>query len=151
MNHWVTHKEKVDSLMKEAKVVRLALCDGSRPYLVPVNFGMGNGKLYFHSGNRGKKVDILARNPQIAFEMDADVEVVRKPEACKWSMQYRSIVGTGSVRLLTAPEEKQMGLDLLMEHHAPGETFPYDDKMTAAVNVYEIQVETLRYRESDGS
>ncbi|MDW7671005.1 MAG: pyridoxamine 5'-phosphate oxidase family protein [Bacillota bacterium] len=151
MNQWVTHKEKVETLMKEAKVVRLALCNGSQPYLVPVNFGMSNGKLYFHSGNRGSKVAILAQNPQIAFEMDADVDVVRKPEACKWSMRYRSIVGTGSARLLTEPAEKEKGLDHLMEHHAPGESFPYDAKMMAAVNVYEIQVETLRYRESDGS
>lgn len=148
MNHWETNKEKVEMLLREAVVARLAMCVENRPYVVPVNFGIGEGVLYFHSGNKGTKVEMLTENPQIAFEMDADVAVVRKEDACRWSMKYRSIVGTGNVINVTEPEEKQKGLDLLMEHHAPGETFTYQEKMLAATNVYKIEIETLRYKES---
>jgi uncharacterized protein len=90
--------EQVESLLKEAVVVRLALCDGDKPYIVPVNFGFDGDKLYFHSGNKGSKVAIIEKNPRVAFELDADVAVVRKEEACKWSMKYRSIVGTGTAK-----------------------------------------------------
>jgi uncharacterized protein len=150
MNEWVTNREQVESLLKEAVVVRLALCDGDKPYIVPVNFGFDGDKLYFHSGNKGSKVAIIDKNPRVAFELDADVAVVRKEEACKWSMKYRSIVGTGTARLITDETGKKKGLDSLMFHHAPGETFSYSDGMMSAVNVYEIAVESLRYRESEG-
>lgn len=148
MNHWETKKEKVEKLLKEAVVARLAMCVDDKPYLVPVNFGIGEGVLYFHSGNKGTKVEALTKNPQVAFEMDADVEVVRKEDACKWSMKYKSIVGTGKVVKLTDGEEKRKGLDRLMEHHAPGETFSYNEKMLAATNVYKVEIETLFYKES---
>lgn len=150
MNQWETHRDQVESLLKEAVVVRLALCDGDLPYIVPVNFGFDRDKLYFHSGNKGSKVAIIEKNPRIAFELDADVAVVRKEEACKWSMKYRSIVGTGTAKLIKDEAAKKKGLDILMVHHAPGETFSYSDGMMSAVNVYEIEVESLRYRESEG-
>jgi uncharacterized protein len=150
MNEWETNREKVEALMKEAVVVRLALCDGQNPYIVPVNFGFGDDKLYFHSGNKGTKVAILENHPQVAFELDAGVEVVRREDACKWSMKYRSIAGTGTARLLTDETEKKKGLDLLMAHHAPEGSFSYSDQMMSAVNVYEITVSSLRYRETDG-
>jgi len=148
VNHWETDREKVETFMKKAVVARLAMCVDNKPYVVPVNFGIGEGVLYFHSGNKGTKVKILSENPFIAFEMDADVEVVRKDDACKWSMNYKSIVGSGKVIKLTDPDEKQKGLDRLMEHHAPGETFPYQEKMLAVTNVYKIEIESLRYKES---
>lgn len=148
MNHWESKKEKVEKLLNEAVVARLAMCVDDKPYLVPVNFGVGEGVLYFHSGNKGTKVEALIKNPHIAFEMDADVEVVRKEDACKWSMKYRSIVGSGKVVKLTDTEEKRKGLNRLMEHHAPGETFTYNEKMLMATNVYKIEIETLHYKES---
>lgn len=149
MNHWETDREKVETFLKEVVVARLAMCVDNKPYVVPVNFGIGEGVLYFHSGNKGKKVEILSENPFIAFEMDADVEVVPKDDACKWSMKYRSLVGTGKVIKLTDPEEKKNGLDRLMAHHAPGKIFDYQEKMMAATNVYKIEIESLRYKEPD--
>ncbi len=148
MNQWETNREKVEAFLKEAVVARLAMCADNKPYVVPVNFGIGDGVLYFHSGNKGTKVKILSENPFIAFEMDADVEVVRKDDACKWSMKYKSIVGTGKAIQVVDPEEKKKGLDLLMEHHAPGESFVYQEKMLTATNVYKIEIESLRYKES---
>lgn len=151
MNHWETHKEEVERLLMDAVVARLALCDEDQPYIVPVNFGFREGCIYFHSGNKGTKVEILAKNPKVAFEMDAGVEVVRKEEPCKWSMKYRSLVGRGTASLITDDDYKKRALDTIMAHHAPGETFVYDERMLKATNVYEIKVESLRYRESDGS
>lgn len=148
MNHWETNKEKVETLLKKAVVARLAMCVDNKPYVVPVNFGIGEGVLYFHSGNKGTKVEILSANPFVAFEMDMDVQVIRKEDACKWSMKYKSIVGTGKVIRVTDSKEKQIGLDRLMEHHAPGETFAYNEKMLAVTNVYKIEIESLRYKES---
>lgn len=148
MNHWETNKDKVEKLLKEAVVARLAMCVDGKPYLVPVNFGIGEGVLFFHSGNKGTKVEALTKNPRVAFEMDADVEVIRKEDACKWSMKYKSIVGTGKVVKLTDGEEKQKALDRLMEHHAPGETFSYNENMLSSTNVYKIEIETLFYKES---
>ena len=149
MNHWKTNKEQVEKLLREAVVVRLAMCVDNKPYVVPVNFGIGKEVLYFHSGSKGTKVEILSKNPVVAFEMDADVEVVRKDDACKWSMKYRSIVGSGKVVKVTDPGEKEKGLDCLMAHHAPGKSFTYHEKMLGVTNVYKIEVESLHYKESD--
>ena len=32
----------IESIIKKAKVMRLALCDGNQPYIIPLNFGYLN-------------------------------------------------------------------------------------------------------------
>lgn len=37
--------------------------------------------------------------------------------ACDWGMNYESIMGSGSMTIVSDPEERRRGLDLIMAHY----------------------------------
>ena len=56
-------------IIEEAEVCRIALSDGEKPYIVPMNFGYKDNSLYLHSASEGEKIDILKSNNNICFHV----------------------------------------------------------------------------------
>ena len=44
---------EIDALLHAAPVCRIAMASGGHPYMVPVNFAVDGGHLYFHSAKSG--------------------------------------------------------------------------------------------------
>jgi nitroimidazol reductase NimA-like FMN-containing flavoprotein (pyridoxamine 5'-phosphate oxidase superfamily) len=64
-------KKKVARLIERERVCRVATVNESgMPHLVPVCVVVANGKIYFGSGNDGRKVKNLEKNPQVAVTVD---------------------------------------------------------------------------------
>ena len=57
-------------------------------------------------------MDALAADPKVAIEMDTDHYLVEGPNACSFGYLYSSIMGNGTARKLTDPEEKCEALNL---------------------------------------
>jgi uncharacterized protein len=55
--------------------------------------------LYFHSATEGRKLNLLAKNSTVGFELDTGHELVTADLACNWGMKYKSIIGTGESQL----------------------------------------------------
>jgi len=72
--------------------MRIGMADNNSPYVVPVNFGYDEKHLYFHSKMKGKKLEIMEKNPFVCFELDYGVELMPADEACKWDTRFRSVV-----------------------------------------------------------
>jgi nitroimidazol reductase NimA-like FMN-containing flavoprotein (pyridoxamine 5'-phosphate oxidase superfamily) len=107
----------IAEILQAAQVCRIAFCDGDRPYVVPMNFGIDGRRLYFHCAGEGRKLELLKRNPHVCFEVDVDHALVRGDYACGWGWRYRSVVGYGRLRRVEDPQEKRRGLDALMRHY----------------------------------
>ncbi|MDY0040262.1 MAG: pyridoxamine 5'-phosphate oxidase family protein, partial [Desulforhabdus sp.] len=86
---------ELEAVIRNAIVCRIGFSGNDVPYIVPVNFGYRENRLYFHSAPEGRKIDILRQNNQVCFEMETDVEVVRADSPCNWSTKYRSVIGHG--------------------------------------------------------
>ena len=52
------------------------MADEAGPYIVPLNFGFSDDSLYFHSAHKGRKIDILKKNPRVCFEFDLGVKII---------------------------------------------------------------------------
>ncbi len=64
-------KRKVAQLIERERVCRVATVnENGMPHLVPVCAVLANGKIYFGSGNDGRKVQNLEKNPQVAVTVD---------------------------------------------------------------------------------
>ena len=102
--------------------IRIAMFDEPYPYIVPVNFGeeiIGDQVVfYIHTDYEGKKNDLLAKNPNIAFEMDCNHELYYRESNMSCNFRYESVVGTGRVEIVLE-EEKEKALTLLMNHYHP--------------------------------
>ena len=55
----IAERAEVETIIEEARVCRLAMCDGDRPYVVPLSFAYRDNTLYFHTADGGKE----ARTP----------------------------------------------------------------------------------------
>ena len=96
--------------------------------------------LYFHGAAEGRKAEAFALNPDVAVEMDCCHELITGNYTCSYSYAYRSIMGTGSIREVTAQEEKIHGLTLLMKHTDPEASVNFLPEMLERVGVYCIDV-----------
>ena len=96
--------------------IRIAMFDEPYPYIVPVNFGeeiIGDQVVfYIHTDYEGKKNDLLAKNPNIAFEMDCNHELYYRESNMSCNFRYESVVGTGHVEIVLE-EEKEKATILL--------------------------------------
>lgn len=110
--------EEVRRILETAKVGRLALCCDGQPYVVPLNFVYENRHIYFHSADRGMKIEFLRRNPRICFEVDEYVATIPGPIACKYDTAFRSVIAFGTGTVVEDPEEKTRALRLIVGKYA---------------------------------
>jgi len=82
----IKHREEIESLLKEAEIGRLGTCVDGEPYVVPLSFAYHDGKIVFHCAKRGKKLDNIAKNPQVCFEVDMG-EVIPDEKPCRFSVR----------------------------------------------------------------
>ena len=61
---------EMEAILKRAEVGRIALSDDSKPYIIPINFYYQEGQIAFHCAWKGKKLDIIKKNPHCCFEVD---------------------------------------------------------------------------------
>lgn len=124
----ITDPARLHEVIEKCKVCRLAMYDGEKPYIVPMNFGYDfeDGlRLYFHCAREGKKLDILKENPEVCFEMDCEGSVIEGENDNEWSFAYASVIGNGKIRILP-DEEKNYALSKIMEHFTGRTEFEFD-------------------------
>jgi nitroimidazol reductase NimA-like FMN-containing flavoprotein (pyridoxamine 5'-phosphate oxidase superfamily) len=128
----VTSHLEIESIILKSDVCRIALADGDFPYIVTLNFGYTgeNEKvLYFHCANEGRKLDMIRKNNLVCFEMDTDHLLVEGNLACDFTMNYKSVLGYGLIRIVTEYEEKVRGFNAIMSHYKPGVKFSFNERM----------------------
>jgi nitroimidazol reductase NimA-like FMN-containing flavoprotein (pyridoxamine 5'-phosphate oxidase superfamily) len=131
----------IEDIIARSTVCRLALADGDRPYVVPLNFGHQDKKIYFHSAPIGRKIDIIKKNNKVCVLFDVDQEIdTRGEKACKWSTRYRSVIGFGTAEIITNDTEKINGLDVIMNQYAAG-PFEYSAKAVSECVIIKVDID----------
>lgn len=135
----------IEEIILKADVIRVGLFDGNEPYIVPLNFGYAAPYFYMHCANEGRKIEIIKLNPKVCFELETDHNLVKAPQACGWTMNFKSVMGTGILEIINEPEEKTKGLSVLMDHYNPTKmAMPYDfSKLFDKTTILRLQVETI--------
>lgn len=131
-------------IIDQCKVCRIAMQDDAGLYIVPMNFGYiyENNQLvlFFHSADKGRKVNALKENKNVCFEMDCEHHLITADEACQHSYAFKSIIGNGNVAFIEDLEEKKAALSILMKHQT-GKDFMFDNRMVHSVSVFKIVVQ----------
>ena len=121
----LTETKDIIEIIEKNKVLRMAMADGKKPYVVPLNYGytFEDGKLtfYIHCAREGRKLDILKENNNICFETDCEHELIEAEKACGYGYRFASVIGEGTCSIVEDREEKIKGLSLLMKHQTGSE------------------------------
>ena len=143
----ITEIEAIRAILDKAKVLHLAMIDGARPYVVPMNYGyaLADGRLtlYLHSAKEGRKLDVLQNNDRVAFVLETNVSQVSGGDIpCKYSEAYASVMGEGTAVLLDDPVQKIEALQILMKTQT-GREFAFTPAMAESVAVIRVNVDSF--------
>lgn len=91
-------EECIAILKAEKRGVLSVIGDDGYPYGMPLNhyYCEEDGKIYFHSGKTGHKIDAILRDPKVSFCVyDEGV-----PEGNGWALVIRSVIVFGRVEIV---------------------------------------------------
>lgn len=143
----ITDRIKIESIIQRSVVCRLGMLDKNRPYIVPLCFGYKENTLYFHSANKGRKIDILKKNNTVCFEFDIDYEPIKADNPCEWGIIYKSVIGFGKAYLVNDFKAKCAALDIIMQQYSD-ETFEYPKTKIKNTLVIKVEIEHMTGKQS---
>lgn len=143
----IRDENEIVDILEKGLVCRLGLCDGQQPYIVPLNYGYRDRRLYFHCAREGRKIDILKRNDRVCIEVDSDARIIRGETPCRWTAKYMSVIGFGRARIIDDEKEKKAGLDIIMAHYG-GSGGDYDEKSLQRTSLIEVVLESMTGKQS---
>jgi nitroimidazol reductase NimA-like FMN-containing flavoprotein (pyridoxamine 5'-phosphate oxidase superfamily) len=137
-------------ILDDAKVVRVGLIDGDRPYVVPMNFGRDGDDLWLHAaGAGGLKLECIRRHPQVCVEADHFVRLVTGESACgHWTSHYLSVIGFGTAEIVEDAALKVHGLTAIMRKYSGRPDWEFEDAQVAKTAVIRIRLESLTGKQS---
>ena len=97
----LSREECVDILKQELRGVLSVNGDDGYPYGIPLNhyYCEEDGKLYFHGGKLGHKIDALRKDPRVSFCVtDAGTRE-------DWYLRFRSVIVFGTVEFVDDREK----------------------------------------------
>ena len=148
----ITDRSEIDAILSKAKVVRVAFAVGDEPYIVPLSHGYdpGAGALYFHTAVEGRKIDRIAANPRVCFEVEGDTTVKEGGErGCAWGLLYESVIGYGTIREVSDPEERDAALRWIMRQQSGrDENWTFAPKVVALTRVWSLEIESVTGKRS---
>ena len=147
-NQEINDKSILEGILLSSKICRLGMIDNGLPYVLPFNFGYHENCIFIHSAPEGKKIDILKKNPLVCFEVEDHAEIIVDEVACKWSTLYRSVVGYGTVEIVTGFEEKKRGLEIIMKQHEFKGKMEFEPKEVQFVVILKLQIESMTGKQS---
>jgi uncharacterized protein len=144
----ITDRKQIEAIIRDSLVCRLALTNDQVPYLVPVSFGYDGAALYLHTAPEGRKIEYFTANPRVCFEFERGVEVRRDPLlACKWSLNYESVIGYGTISEVSDPAEKERALNCIMRQYS-GKDWTFDAADVAKTRTWKITISSLTGKRS---
>jgi len=118
------------------------------PYVLPFNFGVSDGYIWFHCGNEGKKMVSLRNNPNICVAFSGDYELGHRHEevACSYFMKYKSVLVSGAVEFIEDAEQKRYGMNVIMKHYTGKDDFSYNNPAILNVVIFRLKIENVTGR-----
>lgn len=147
----VVDETLIDEIFTSGNICRIGLFDGEEVYIVPLNYGYKKTgtarRLYFHSAKEGRKISLIKNTDKAGFEIDIDYEPVTSDTPCGHSSKYKSIIGTGEIKILEDDEDKKSGMLEIMKHVTGKADWKLPEQAMKKVAVIELVVTKMSCKE----
>ncbi len=143
----VTDKTGIVKIIRRARICHVGLCDNGFPYVFPVNFGFRDDTVYIHCALKGRKIDIIRKNPNACVEFVGAHEIFRAEKGCDWSATYESVIGEGRAVIVEDSVEKREALKILMSQYSD-ESYEFGEKDASRVGVIKIELRNITGKKS---
>ena len=101
-------------IMKNGKFSTISMCRNDEPYIVTLSYGFDaiTNCMYFHSAQKGLKLEFLEKNQKVCGTIIEDLGYVKG----ECSHKYRSIVFWGDMTIVENLDEKKHAFDKMLNH-----------------------------------
>ena len=134
-------------LLDRAAYATLSFLDSGAPAAVPVSFGYrvegGIFVFYIHSAGEGHKMECLQNDPRAVLSAVGDNRIVLAEPACRSTCFYESVIASGEVEFVTAPEEKRAALDCIMHHCGGAGAYDYPEAMLERTAILRLSARSI--------
>lgn len=121
---FIESREEMEEILQEGEFGFLGLCLDGKPYVVPVNYAYQDGKILFHCGHQGRKLDYIRANPQVCFAVARQPGRVREHAGGNpCHVDSDSVICYGTARVLGDLREREEALNAFnrrFRSQAPG-------------------------------
>jgi len=149
----IKSKDKIIGFLNQQETGRICSIDkDGYPQIIPMNFVYKNDAIYMHSHIKGEKLENIAKNPKVGFEVDQSLEFLpsyftHPTDASQADTLYISVVIKGTGSIIIDRKEKTMALNALMEKYQPeGGYEPISPEMKVVDEVAIIKVSPITMR-----
>ncbi len=146
----ITDTKEINEIFKNSDVCRIALIDGDMPYIIPMNFGYLEEKnsIYFHCAVEGRKIDLIKKNPNACFQLDTSHELIISDIACKCTMKYKSIIGTGTISIVEDEKDRIDGLNVIMKQYSGKDDFTFNTGVMKKTCILRLKIKEKKGKQS---
>jgi len=142
----VSNNEECERILKGSRVGILVMCNNSEPYAVPINHAYSDGKLYFHCGTTGKKLDMIRANPHVCYVVnDHFGDPGEYMEGARCHGNWESVIVRGKARVLDDPDELRDAFSTFMESYGSS-YFQADENSVKTTRIIIIEAESMTAR-----
>lgn len=107
--------------------------DGT-PYGLPLSLARTDEKtFYFHCALEGEKLDCIAHNPTVFLSAVTRCAPTIGPKDGSFTLQYKSATAIGRAEIVTAREEKIVGLEAISRRFLPQHMDAFEDAVNRSL------------------
>jgi nitroimidazol reductase NimA-like FMN-containing flavoprotein (pyridoxamine 5'-phosphate oxidase superfamily) len=148
INQEIIDRNVIEEILSKSLICRIGMICDDVPYIVPLNYGYTTNAIYIHSASEGKKIDIIKTNNKVCFEIEDTTEIIKKDLSCEWATKYRSLIGYGTVEIITDFEQKKRGLDIIMAQHGKTVNNGYKENQVEKIVILKLTIERVTGKQS---
>jgi nitroimidazol reductase NimA-like FMN-containing flavoprotein (pyridoxamine 5'-phosphate oxidase superfamily) len=106
--------EEIERFLTCSRVGRIGISYKGQTYIFPLGYVYSDSKIFFHSCNKGLKMEGIRENPNVCFEVD---------ESTSDSSMYKSIMIFGTAKIISDKEKMIPYLQQLINKYRVPLTF----------------------------
>lgn len=140
-------------IIDEARICHVGFTLDGQPYVVPMALARDGERILLHGSVVSRLMKNLAKGLPCCVTVTHLDGLVLARSSFNSSMNYRTLMAFGTATLVSDPEEKIRGLDLLVEHLAPGrlaDLRPSTRKELNATTLLTLPLETFSIKSRNG-
>jgi len=147
--YFIEDSQEIEKIIRSCRTCFLGLSDAdNQPYVIPMNFGYNDNTIYLHSGQFGRKWQVMKTNPKACITFCLGDELAYQDEhvACSWRVKSKSVIAEGTIEFVDDYDEKLAAMNILMGQYSDRE-FQFNAPAVKNVGVYKMKIEKVTAKE----
>jgi nitroimidazol reductase NimA-like FMN-containing flavoprotein (pyridoxamine 5'-phosphate oxidase superfamily) len=149
-DEFIESREEMEEILREEAWGCLGLTADGQSYVVPLNYGYVDGKILFHCGLEGRKLDLIRKNPGVCFTVARQSgDVQDHPGGKPCHVDNDSVICYGTARIVEDLDEREQLLNAFNRVFRPNAPW-LDRKRIAHCLAVEITIREMTGRRERG-